>query len=66
MSRVFLSFNVETDGRLTNYKVHRSLFKETAAEAIRVMKLSPKWIPAKENGKAVRCKFTVPVSIGTM
>ena len=30
-------------------------------EAVRVVQSMPKWIPGKQNGKAVRVKFTVPV-----
>ena len=30
-------------------------------EAVRVVKSMPKWLPGKQNGKAVRVKFTVPV-----
>lgn len=31
-------------------------------EAIRVVKSMPKWNPAKQNGKAVKTKYTVPVT----
>ena len=30
-------------------------------EAIRVVKAMPKWIPGKQNGKAVRCRYSLPV-----
>ena len=29
--------------------------------SVRVVKSMPKWLPGKQNGKAVRVKFTVPV-----
>lgn len=32
-------------------------------EAIRVVKSMPKWKPGKQNGKAVKIKYTVPVYI---
>ena len=31
------------------------------AEAVRVIKASPKWKAAKKDGKTVRCYITVPV-----
>lgn len=31
-------------------------------EAVRVVKLMPKWTPGKQNGQAVRVKFTIPVT----
>ena len=35
----------------------------TGEEAIRVMKLSPKWIPGKQDGKPVRVLYSLPISI---
>ncbi len=31
-------------------------------EAIRVVNTMPKWIPGKQKGKIVRCKFTIPIT----
>lgn len=31
-------------------------------EAIRVVNIMPKWIPGKQKGKIVRCKFTIPIT----
>lgn len=31
-------------------------------EAIRVVKAMPKWVPGKQNGKVVRCKYSIPVT----
>ena len=44
--RVIIQFVVERDGSITD---------------VRVVKSMPKWLPGKQNGKAVRVKFTVPV-----
>ena len=33
-----------------------------ADEAIRVVNAMPKWTPGKRKGKAVRCRFTIPVT----
>jgi len=60
--RVIISFIVEKDGSLTNFKVERSLGKDFDAEALRVLRKSPKWIPAMENGKAIRCRYTLPIN----
>jgi protein TonB len=58
---VFLSFIVEKNGRLTNLKVLKKTYPKFDNEALRVLKLSPKWIPAKVNGKPVRSKYVVPI-----
>ena len=60
--KVIISFIVERDGRLSDFKIERSLGKDFDAEVLRVMKLSPKWIPAKQNGKTIRKKYTVPIN----
>ena len=57
---VVIKMIVEADGRLTNFKVARSANKETDAEVIRVLKLSPKWRPAIVNEKAQRKEFYIP------
>ena len=59
--KVYLSFIVEKDGSLTNIKVLRGLYRPIDEEAIRVVKLMPKWIPGKHNGKIVRQKYTLPI-----
>lgn len=60
--RVILKFLVEEDGHLTNITVMRSLEKYLDEEAIRVVRLMPKWIPSQSNGKNVACYYTLPVS----
>lgn len=58
---MIVSFVVERDGSLSNVKVIRSVEEHLDKEAIRIVKSMPKWIPARQNGKVVRCKYTVPV-----
>ena len=59
--RVFVRFVVETDGRLTNFEVVRTPDERLSAEAIRVIKLTEPWVPAKNHGQDVRCHFVMPV-----
>lgn len=60
--RVFLQFVVEKDGSLTDVKVIKSLYEDCDAEAIRVLKSAPKWIPGKQRGTAVRVNQRIPIS----
>lgn len=50
---VVLSFIVDTKGKVSNVEAENDPGYGTAEEAVRVMKLSPNWIPAKQNGKPV-------------
>lgn len=60
---VYLEFIVETDGAVSNVKVKKGVAgaPELDAEAVRVLRLSPNWIPGKQNGKPVRVLMTIPV-----
>lgn len=59
--RVIIQFVVERDGSITDVRIARGVDPYLDKEAVRVVKSMPKWIPGKQNGKAVRVKFTVPV-----
>ncbi len=59
--RVIVSFVVERDGSISDVKVARSVDPSLDREAQRVVKSMPKWKPGKQNGQAVRVKYTVPV-----
>lgn len=60
--KVIVGFIVEKDGSITNVKVIKSAHPLLDAEAVRVTKLMPKWIPGKERGKAVRVQYTAPIT----
>ena len=60
--RVTCSFIVETDGSLSNIQVIRGLDPALDKEAVRVIGEMPKWIPGTQRGKAVRVKYTVPMT----
>ena len=59
--RVIVGFVVEKDGSISDVKVMRSVDPSLDREALRVVKAMPKWKPGKQNGSAVRVKYTVPV-----
>lgn len=60
--RVVLQFVVERDGSVAQIKVIKSVGYGCDEEAVRVVKNMPKWTPAKQNGRAVRSYFTLPVT----
>jgi protein TonB len=63
--QVFVSFVVEKDGSLTDIKVLRDIGFGTGKEAMRVLNKCPKWTPAEQNGKKVRCSYQIPIKIET-
>ena len=61
--KINANFVVEKDGSITGINIIRDLGHGTGKEAVRVLKLSPKWIPAKKNGVIVRSNFTLVISL---
>lgn len=60
--RVIVTFIVEKDGRVTNAKVAKSVDPLLDAEALRIVGKMPRWNPGRQNGVAVRVKYTIPVT----
>ena len=61
--KVDLSFSVEKDGTLSDFKIEKDLGFGLGDEAIRVLKISPKWIPGSKDGEAVKVSYSLPITI---
>lgn len=61
--KTYVSFIIETNGEISNIKVLRDIGYGTGEEAVRVLKLSPKWTPGKVNDEAVRTAYSLPITI---
>lgn len=59
--KVFVSFVVEKDGSLSNVKVIRGIGGGCDEEAIRVIKMMPKWKPGRQKGVPVRVQMIAPI-----
>ncbi len=59
---VTLGFLVNKDGEIEDIKVIRSLGYGCDDEALRVAGAMPKWKPGKNNGKAVKVYFNLPIN----
>ena len=60
--RVFVQFTINEIGKICNVKVVRSVSPELDQEAIRVVKLMPDWIPARNRGQNICMPFTMPIN----
>jgi TonB-like protein len=60
--KIFIQFIVEKNGSLSHIHAIKPHLPEFNAEAIRVMKLSPKWKPGMQHGRIVRVAYTIPVT----
>ncbi len=60
--KVYVSFVVGKDGRVTNARVIRSVDPALDQEALRVVNNLPLWKPGRQHGEPVRVSFSVPIS----
>jgi periplasmic protein TonB len=62
--RCVLNFIVEKDGSITNVKVVRGVPNGPGLdkEAMRVVSSMPKWKPGKQNGRAIRMYYNLPIN----
>jgi protein TonB len=63
--KVYMSFVIDNDGSVIDVQVVRDIGFGTGKEAKRVIENSPKWIPGMQFGKAVRVRYTLPITIST-
>lgn len=59
---VNVRFLVEQDGSLSDVKLLNTLGYGADAKIVEMMKASPKWVPAEQNGKIVRSYHTQPIA----
>lgn len=59
--RVYVTFVVEEDGSITNPRLLRDIGGGCGQEAIRVVKMMPKWKPSEQQGKPVRVQYNLAV-----
>ena len=59
--KVYVTFVVDEKGNITDIRLLRGIGGGCDEEALRVVKLMPKWIPGKQNGMPVRVIVTLPV-----
>jgi len=59
--QVLVSFIVEKDGSVTDVTVESGVDDLLDDEAVRVVSVSPKWIPGQIKGEKVRTRIVIPV-----
>ena len=57
-----IQFVIDKDGSVTNVECLNGVDPECDAEAMRVVKAMPNWIPGKNNGEPVRVSYALPIN----
>ena len=60
--RVYVEFVVGKNGEISDIKILRGVSEAIDAEAIRVIKSMPNWLPGKQKGRAVKVRYKMPIS----
>ena len=60
--RVTCSFIINPDGSISDAEVTQGVDPSLDKEALRVINQMPKWTPGMQRGKAVKVKYTTPVT----
>ena len=58
---VYVSFIIDKEGAVSDIKILRGVNPYLDKEAIRVVKLMPKWKSGKQNGKSVNVQYNLPI-----
>lgn len=58
---VMVQFVINRDGTLSDFKVTKSAGTALDSEALRVMRMMPKWTPGEDHGRKCRTLFIIPV-----
>lgn len=59
--KVLAEFIVNKDGSVTDVGIVKSLCKECDEEALRVLRMMPRWTPGVQNDKPCRTKVCIPI-----
>lgn len=60
--KTLIAFTVNEDGALSNVRVLKSSWVVLDNEALRIVKMMPKWIPATENGVNKKEMVVLPIA----
>jgi periplasmic protein TonB len=58
---VCVTFIVEPDSNITHVQILQGIGLGCDEEAMRVVRVMPKWIPGIKNGQPIRCQVTMPI-----
>lgn len=58
---VQVNFIIEKDGSVSHVRLARSCDERLDEAAMNVVRISPKWKPARMHGRKVRCTLTIPI-----
>lgn len=58
---VYVQFIIDANGAISDVKILRGISASLDAEAIRVVRKMPNWIPAEKNGQKIKVDYNLPI-----
>ena len=62
--KVYVTFVVEKDGTISNPRLLRDIGGGCGQEAIRIVRMMPRWVPGIHKGKEVCVQYNMPIPFG--
>ena len=62
-TKIVVSFIVEKDGSVSDFKVTHSIEKHLDEAVVSVLKMMPKWKSGEHKGKKVRTEVSLPICL---
>ena len=62
-TKIVVSFIVEKDGSVSDFKVTHSIEKHLDEAVVSVLRMMPKWKPGEHKGKKVRTEVSLPICL---
>lgn len=62
-TKMYVQFTVRKDGSISNPKITKGISPALDKEAIRVVKMMPKWKPGKQYGVPVNVTYNLPIQL---
>ncbi|MBE0390812.1 energy transducer TonB [Flavobacterium sp. PL002] len=63
--KIIVEFIIEKDGSITSINVIQDIGFGCAEETVRLLNISPKWLPGKKNSEIVRTLYKLPIRVST-
>lgn len=60
--KLIINFMTGEDGKLSNFQIAKDIGYQTGEALIELIKKSSPWKPGYQNGLAVKCAYTYPLS----
>jgi protein TonB len=59
--KVYVKCTINEDGEIISPKIEKGLCEKCDEEALRLVRIMPNWLPARNNGKNVSSEVIIPI-----